>query len=100
MWRQGDILIEAVDAIPRTAGLLVHRIIAEGAATGHRHAVEQARGVQLYVHGGNHYLDVDCASARIVHPEHAPIVLPTGMYRIWRQREWTGSGTVPRNVVD
>ncbi|HEY6180164.1 MAG TPA: hypothetical protein VIX73_37240 [Kofleriaceae bacterium] len=100
MWRQGDILIEAVDAIPPTAGALNHRIIAEGAATGHRHAVEGPRGVQLYVYGGNHYLRVEGARATIVHPEHGPIVLGAGLYRIWRQREYTGTGTVSRNVMD
>lgn len=98
MWRQGDILIEAIDAIPSDARELDHMILAEGAATGHRHAVERARGIRHYVHGETQYLDVACASATIGHPEHRPIVLATGKYRVWRQREYTGAA--PRTVID
>lgn len=38
------------------------------------------------------------AAWRVVHPEHGPIELPRGRYRVWKQREWHG-GQI-RDVVD
>lgn len=90
MWRQGDVLIEAVAAIPTDAAERKDLVLAEGAVTGHQHLVEKADGVRLFERQGTLYLDVAGPRATITHPEHAPIALKQGKYRIWRQREYTG----------
>lgn len=91
MWRQGDILIQEVGGIP--AGAFVRRglVLVTSEATGHRHEVQYAEGIRLFGAPGSLYLDVDAPRATIVHPEHGPIELPRGKYRIWRQREYDGA---------
>src|SRR5262245_27247205 len=68
MWRQGDILIQQVDAIPEDATVLPHLILAESEATGHRHAVQHAKGIRLLSWESMLYLDVPTSRATIVHP--------------------------------
>ena len=41
---------------------------------------------------------VTADSARIIHQEHAPILLPRGTYRVWQQREYTPHLTLARLV--
>jgi hypothetical protein len=45
------------------------------------------------------YLAIEGERAVIVHPEHRSILLKTGTYRVWRQREYTGE-LAPRFVMD
>lgn len=70
-------------------------VLAEGEATGHRHAIHDrvtmfrddslARDIPsgLYVA----HVQVDAPFARIEHEEHAAITLAKGTYRVRRQRE-------------
>jgi hypothetical protein len=94
MWRQGDVLIQRVDAIPERVqrSALPHGIIARGELTGHSHRLENPRSAMLFsgVHTlGELYLDVPTGGTRIIHEEHGPIDLPGGYYRVWRQREYS-----------
>jgi hypothetical protein len=98
LYRQGDVLIGAVDAIPAEARRLRRLVLAAGEATGHRHLLRAAKGVRLLEHRGQLFIDVDAESASVVHPEHATIALPRGKYRVWKQREWLGDAI--RDVVD
>lgn len=91
-------LIGAIAAVPEGAKRLRRLVLATGDATGQRHVLERARGVRLFEHGGQLFVDVDAEQARVVHPEHGPIELPRGRYRVWKQREWHG-GQI-RDVVD
>ena len=100
IFAQGDLLIERVeDVLP--SGAEVHPtadgavVLAEGEATGHRHAIYDAvtmfrdDGLARDIPGGlyiGHVLVVG-DSARIQHDEHAPIDLPKGTWRVRRQRE-------------
>lgn len=103
LWRQGDVLIERVTALP--AGLVpVPRengrvILAHGEVTGHAHAVL----------GDVEFLAADLAEmeerflvveseAQVVHEEHDTIPLPAGTYRVQRQREYAPEAI--RNVAD
>jgi hypothetical protein len=99
MWRQGDVLIEEVGSIPTDAVERKDLVLAEGTATGHQHRVEDAKTVRLFEREGTLYLDVFGAGTRIVHPEHGPISLKKGKYRVWRQREFTDDPQ-PRFVMD
>lgn len=79
--------------VPRVAGEVV---LAEGEATGHRHAIADP-DVELLRVLDELYLRVDGA-ATLEHQEHDPIPLPTGSYRVVRQREYAPEA--PRPVFD
>lgn len=99
LYAQGDLLIERVaDAVPR--GNILPRspdgavVLAEGETTGHRHVIHDAvtffrdDGLARDIPGGLYlgHLSVD-TTARVVHEEHGPVILPKGTYRVRRQRE-------------
>ena len=98
MWRQGDVMIAAVSALPQDAVLVGSAVLAEGEATGHRHRIEDPATAEIFESQRLRYLRVIRESARIVHEEHGPIVLPRGIYRFWHQREYTPSSS--RRVYD
>jgi len=89
-YRQGDILITAVDSIPDGAKLLRRTkagvVLAHGSATGHTHAIA-AQSAQLRELDGRRYLSVP-RGASLTHDEHDTIRLAPGLYEVTRQREW------------
>jgi hypothetical protein len=90
MWRQGDVLIAVVDAIPDDAVRRSDMVLAEGEITGHRHRVQDQSTAELWAGlDGLLYLRVIADTATLVHEEHGPITLERGLYRVWRQREYT-----------
>ena len=89
MWRHGDVLIAAVDAIPRQAKQRPGTVLARGEITGHSHRIEDPETVELWDCYGTLYLKVVADAARVVHQEHSPITLPRGTYKVWQQREYT-----------
>lgn len=95
-YRQGDVFIESVaalpaaehlTAVPRDAGRV---ILAYGEVTGHAHALT-ADQVALFrdLRDASTWLVIRDVPAPLLHEEHAPIALPPGLYRIQRQREYT-----------
>jgi hypothetical protein len=89
MWRQGDVLIAAVSAVPAKAQVRPHCVLAEGEVTGHSHRIKEPGVARLYAHATSLYLEVTAARATVAHEEHGPITLPRGVYRVWRQREYS-----------
>jgi hypothetical protein len=94
MWRQGDVLIRRVEAIPERMrrSPLPHGVLVRGELTGHSHRLENPKSAMLFSGTqsiGELYLDVPAGGTRIVHEEHGPIELPAGLYRAWRQREYS-----------
>ena len=89
MWRQGDVLISAVDAIPRGATKRRDCVLAEGEITGHSHRIDQPGAATLFEHEGRLYLRVLAGEAKVVHQEHGPITLKQGLYTVWQQREYS-----------
>ena len=83
--RQGDLLIERIKELPADVKPLPHRILAEGEATGHVHALDA--GI-LYEKGGLLFFNVEKAKATLTHQEHAAHEFPPGTYQVTRQREW------------
>jgi hypothetical protein len=97
---QGDLLIEHVRDMP-PSGIIVSPdsdgaiVLAEGEATGHRHAIfdrvtmfrddSLASDIPTGLYVG--HVRVHGPSARIEHDEHAPLALSPGTYRVRRQRE-------------
>ena len=88
MWRQGDVLISVVDAIPPGATKRSNCVLAEGELTGHSHRIDHPGVAELLDCGGRLYLRVLANDAKVVHQEHGPITLPHGLYTVWRQREY------------
>ena len=107
-YRQGDVLLERVDALPKTNKLTKVKptnrrvILAHGEATGHHHSVLASKAT-LYREEETQatYLEISEALkdlAQLEHQEHAPIALAPGVYRVVRQREYSPQAI--RNVAD
>lgn len=94
LYRQGDVLLRVVDAIPvaadpcgREAGRI---ILAHGEVTGHAHAIDapDAEATLLTTAENQRFLRL-VADVDLRHEEHATIRLPAGSYEVILQREWT-----------
>jgi hypothetical protein len=93
MYRQGDVLIVPIEALP--AGLVPgprdrgRLVLARGEATGHAHVIT---GPDVVLHASADDVDrlfVEIVTrARLVHEEHGAITIPAGVYRVVRQREY------------
>jgi hypothetical protein len=103
MYRQGDVLIIAVSAIPemldpidREGGRVV---LAHGEVTGHAHAI-RAEGAALFRDPKLMavFMTVTDTPVALEHDEHDTIMLPPGNYRVIRQREYSPEAI--RNVAD
>lgn len=93
MYRQGDVLIISVNAVPTTAEAEEagpRTVLARGEATGHAHVLE-AEELVSYRHGDDRYFAV-AREAVLRHEEHGAIRIPPGSYRVVIQREY-----VPRD---
>jgi hypothetical protein len=97
-YRHGDVLLAAVLVLPADAKPAPGLILAHGELTGHAHRIREAGATQLFTQGALTYLRVTAAKATLVHEEHRPIELLTGIYRVWQQREYTP--TAIRTVLD
>jgi hypothetical protein len=95
--RQGDVLLVPVERVPRYRREQEpgsERVLAEGEATGHAHTVRgrartvRAAGHYMALSSADRYLVVEDETAVIVHPEHEPITVSRGVYRVVRQREY------------
>jgi hypothetical protein len=99
LYRQGDVLIRRVAAIP--AGLVPvpldngRVILAYGEVTGHAHAV--VGDVGFFAADledlEQRFLRIE-ADARVVHEEHGTITLSPGNYEVRRQREYAPKAPV------
>jgi hypothetical protein len=94
LYRQGDVLLRAVGAVPASAkpvGRDAGRIIlAYGEVTGHAHAIDapEAEATLVSTAENERFLRL-MADVDLVHEEHATIHLPRGLYEVILQREWT-----------
>jgi hypothetical protein len=100
LWRQGDVLIGSAPSIPPKAKRKKKPVLVEGEATGHSHRVEHPEKAEVWEIGADLYLKVLAPEVRLVHEEHGPITLATGIYRVWRQREYTPGPVYYRYIAD
>lgn len=98
MWRQGDILLQSIDAIPESAKKRKKPIILTSKTTGHQHKILEPKTSRVYEVEDEFVLEVFAEKASLVHPEHDTIVLSQGIFRVWRQREFGPAGA--RYVMD
>lgn len=106
MFRQGDVLIVPLDALPVDARPRSQGsdgvVLATGEATGHAHAIRDG-AVRKYdwlaaqEAPSQHLLEV-LEPCTVTHEEHDPIPLSPGLYRVIRQREYRDG--VVEDVVD
>ncbi|RYX86478.1 hypothetical protein EON83_02060 [bacterium] len=89
LFRHGDVLIQMVGEVPTNVQKLNTNVLAHGEVTGHSHRLESMEGVSLWNAGEVLFMQVAEKATRVIHEEHAPIDLPVGTYRVWRQREYT-----------
>lgn len=95
--RQGDVMIQGIDAIP--AGALPVKaegrvVLAYGEVTGHAHAFYGGRATLYRDDGlGRTFLRVESGPAgegeELKHEEHSTIAVPPGDYEVVRQREYS-----------
>lgn len=100
IYRQGDVLIEQIERIPKDAVKQKPKariILAHGEATGHHHSVGIDAADWWKQENGTQFLEVEELAA-VEHQEHATIELPAGKYRVTRQREYSPEAI--RKVAD
>jgi hypothetical protein len=82
-FRQGDVLLQPIGKIPKSAQLVAPEIdivLAEGEVTGHAHRIRAPKNrVKQYIDGTVLYLDV-LEPVDITHEEHGTITLTPGTY--------------------
>ncbi len=88
-FRHGDVIIQQVQHLPDKPEPLPHLILAHGELTGHAHRIAPATGGKLYRGEQGLFLEISADGLQVVHEEHASISLPPGVYRVWRQREYS-----------
>lgn len=97
-YRQGDLLLEEVDAFPSNGKVNTNPVLAHGEVTGHSHMLV----------GDFNRVDIDDAvyfqmerDGKLVHDEHGEIPLDGGKrYRMTRQRQYDPLTSIPRQVLD
>jgi hypothetical protein len=103
-YRQGDVLLRAVEMIPprarpvRAEGDRV--VVAQGELSGHAHAFAAAEATMYrQVRTGRVFLLIG-EDARLRHEQHEPIAVPAGPYEVLRQREYTPGAVSARPIAD
>ena len=101
LYRQGDILLRRVDALPAPVSIVARTndriVIAEGETTGHAHAIEAPpeEATLLTTAQNARFLRLT-AEVELRHEEHAPVALSPGLYQVIQQREWTDADSDER----
>lgn len=89
--RQGDILLEKIDAIPERTTVHQRRdvvedgVIARGEVTGHAHVL---KGGTLYSQLGRLYAVAEATGGAVVHDEHDALELEEGVWLVHNQTEY------------
>ncbi len=100
-YRQGDVLIEEIEAMPEAGNTVKPKcgrvILAEGEATGHHHSIAEI-DVESVVEGDGAMFLKLIRDSVVTHQEHGAISLKAGNYRVTRQREYSPEEI--RNVAD
>lgn len=98
IYRQGDVLIVRVDALPEGTKKPIAResgriVLAHGEVTGHAHAITTPKVKWINVNG-DRYLSSD-KPFDVVHEEHSTVKLPAGTFKVIQQREYTPEAIRP-----
>ena len=95
--RQGDVYLIKVDSLPK--GLKEKdKVLARGEVTGHQHQLTSTKTKVMVDNKGNQYASVT-ETDTLVHEEHADLTIPSGLYAIRLQREFSPLEGI-RQVMD
>jgi len=94
VYRQGDVILVEVKAIPKGAKDVTPKgalVLAYGEVTGHAHKFkEDAEGLRMYqADSGERYIHVAGITLDLVHEEHSTVRVPKGKYLVPNQVEYT-----------
>lgn len=100
-WRQGDVLIQLVEAIPKGLPQKDRTTLLEGETSGHWHELKGGTVLEVSPTQENNYnlgyFELT-EETELVHPEHDTIVLAPGKYKFFAQREYDEQEE--RQVID
>lgn len=102
-YRHGDLILgrssEEVSGMEKVASRTF--VLAEGETTGHKHVIASETGtVDIYRSGsGEIYVAID-GKASVSHDEHSTIEIPSGTYKLGRQREYDYFEMKANQVID
>jgi hypothetical protein len=100
MARQGDILFQRVDALPKGKRKAIRGgVLAFGSATGHSHQLRASKTAKVVSVDGALYVEAAGKAAHVDHEEHDTISLPKGVWLVKRQAEYDPT-TMQRTVAD
>lgn len=90
-WRQGDVYVTLLDAVPAgTVQIKAIKQLAPGNTPGSRHCLDAMLGVRAYRLAAPGPLDgpvlLLTKERTVTHPEHGHVVLPPGVYAVTYQR--------------
>ncbi len=95
--QQGDVLIKKSKII---SGVRINGLtVASGEASGHHHTITTG-DADLYENDGVIYIKVKSPSATLTHPEHKPVVIPSGDWEIGIVKEYDHFAEEAKNVTD
>ena len=106
MFRQGDVYVTPIKAIPAGAEKMERDaryngvVLAYGEVTGHAHVIRE-KGVTMFRDAklNETFLDIPAGGpVALKHDEHETIEIPAGKYKVVRQVEYTPEAI--RNVAD
>lgn len=89
LYRHGDVMVNQVDELPPDAKKRHNLVLAYGEITGHSHRIADPTTAKMFEVDGQLYLKVVASFAELIHEEHNTIKIPTGIYRVWQQREYS-----------
>lgn len=98
-YRQGDVLVQRVQALPAKASEVVQSgrvVLAHGEVTGHAHAIAPGQATEFNL-DLQRFLSI-ADGAEVKHEEHSTVELPAGVYEIIQQSEYSPQEI--RNVAD
>lgn len=87
MFRQGDVLLKAVDFLP---GGLIRKdgVLAYGEVTGHKHQFKDDNTIVFTDEEGRQFVQVVDEESELKHEEHENLSIPKGNYEVVIQKEF------------
>lgn len=106
-YRHGDVILVALDKLPKTSLKKVASgkdyVLAEGEVTGHKHVITAERGTKVEIlkdDNGRYYLKVNDKAATLTHQEHNALTVEPGIYLVGKEQEHDYFAKENRRVFD
>lgn len=94
IYRQGDIILERVDKLPGDVAFTGLELSLTG-ETGNAHVLPGKVYTREPLRLVEEFIEVGEGGALMIHPEHPPMAVPSGLFRIRRVRTYT-----PERLID